>query len=102
MSNQFQSWKSNPDETHAPLMGITLWSLGGISFAFLAVRCYIRRRQKKFWYDDGLLVVSWVSNVKTSGRWPTTHSLQFLLLGQIILNQLNINLGFGKHALDSK
>ncbi|KAE8836455.1 hypothetical protein HRS9139_04553 [Pyrenophora teres f. teres] len=52
MSSQFQNWKSSPEETHGPLMAITLWSLG------------------------------------------------LLLLVQILLNQLSINLGLGKHALD--
>ncbi|KAI1525691.1 hypothetical protein PtrSN002B_011728, partial [Pyrenophora tritici-repentis] len=83
MSSQFQNWTSNPEETHGSLMAISLWAMGGVSLLFLVIRCYIRQKQKKFWYDDGVLVVSW-----------------FLLLVQIILNQLNINLGFGKHALD--
>ncbi|EFQ95833.1 hypothetical protein PTT_04703 [Pyrenophora teres f. teres 0-1] len=83
MSSQFQNWKSSPEETRGPLMAITLWSLGGISLLFLVIRCCIRQKQKKFWYDDGVLVVSWL-----------------LLLVQILLNQLSINLGLGKHALD--
>ncbi|KAL1801319.1 hypothetical protein ACET3X_001661 [Alternaria dauci] len=64
-------------------MSVTCWSLGGVSFLFIALRCGIRQNQKKFWCDDGVLAVSW-----------------FLLLIQLILNQLSINLGFGKHALD--
>ncbi|KAG9187520.1 hypothetical protein G6011_05391 [Alternaria panax] len=83
MSSQFESWRSDPSETHGPLMSISTWSLGGVSFLFLVVRCWIRQSQKKFWFDDGVLVISW-----------------FLLLVQLILNQLSINLGFGKHALD--
>ncbi|CAN9289709.1 unnamed protein product [Alternaria alternata] len=83
MSSQFNNWRSDPSESHGPLMSITCWSLGGVSLLFLVVRCGIRQSQKKFWYDDGLLVISW-----------------FLLLVQLILNQLSINLGFGKHALD--
>ncbi|RYO65651.1 hypothetical protein AA0116_g2385 [Alternaria tenuissima] len=83
MSSQFNNWRSDPSESHGPLMSITCWSLGGVSLLFLVVRCGIRQSQKKFWYDDGLLVISW-----------------FLLLVQLILNQLSIDLGFGKHALD--
>ncbi|KAH6865728.1 hypothetical protein BKA58DRAFT_226345 [Alternaria rosae] len=83
MSTQFDNWRSNPNESHSMLMSVSTWSLGGISFAFLVVRCWIRRSQKKFWFDDIVLIISW-----------------FLLLGQLILNQLSINLGFGKHALD--
>jgi hypothetical protein len=64
MSTQFDNWQSNPDETHGPLMSVSCWCLGGISFAFLVVRCAIRYKQKKFWFDDGVLVVSWVSGMK--------------------------------------
>jgi hypothetical protein len=102
MSSQFDSWKSNPSETHGPLMSIATWSLGGISLLFLVVRCSIRQSQKKFWFDDGVLVISWVSNMDSQSIYMVTHATQFLLLVQLILNQLSINLGFGKHALDSK
>ncbi|KAH8636798.1 hypothetical protein IG631_08633 [Alternaria alternata] len=60
MSSQFDNWRSDPSESHGPLMSITCWSLGGVSLLFLVVRCGIRQSQKKFWYDDGLLVISWV------------------------------------------
>jgi hypothetical protein len=64
MSTQFDNWHSNPDETHGPLMSISTWTLGGVSFAFLVIRCWIRQNQKKFWFDDGVLMISWVSGVK--------------------------------------
>ncbi|KAL5120372.1 hypothetical protein ACEQ8H_001662 [Pleosporales sp. CAS-2024a] len=43
----------------------------------------MRQHQGKLWLDDLVLGISWV-----------------LLLVQVLLNQLTINLGFGKHALD--
>ena len=46
------------------LMAVSTWSLGGVSFAFLVVRCWIRRSQKKFWFDDIVLIISWVSKAK--------------------------------------
>lgn len=68
MSSQFDNWRSDPSESHGPLMSITCWSLGGVSLLFLVVRCGIRQSQKKFWYDDGLLVISWVSDVDTQAE----------------------------------
>ena len=76
--------------------------MGGISFVFLVVRCWIRRSQKKFWFDDIVLIISWVSEPGDRNESQIADTPQFLLLGQLILNQLSINLGFGKHALDSK
>ena len=71
MSFQFNNWRSDPSESHGPLMSITCWSLGGVSLLFLVVRCGIRQSQKKFWYDDGLLVISWVSDSETQAEtWP--------------------------------
>jgi len=84
------------------LMAVSTWSLGGVSFAFLVVRCWIRRSQKKFWFDDIVLIISWVSKAKGRTESWIADIPQFMLLGQLILNQLSINLGFGKHALDSK
>lgn len=63
MSSQFDNWESNPTETHGPLMSVSTWSLGGVSFLFLVVRCLIRQNQKKLWVDDGVLVISWVSEM---------------------------------------
>ncbi|KAH5059800.1 hypothetical protein HBI73_208890 [Parastagonospora nodorum] len=77
------NWVSNPSETHGPLMSAGAWSMLGVSAAFLFVRLYIRQSQGKLWLDDLALGISWV-----------------LLLVQAIINQLTINLGFGKHALD--
>ncbi|KAI4622512.1 uncharacterized protein J4E87_006454 [Alternaria ethzedia] len=81
-------------------MAVSTWSLGGVSFAFLVVRCWIRRSQKKFWFDDIVLIISWVSKAKGRTESWIADIPQFMLLGQLILNQLSINLGFGKHALD--
>ncbi|USP80353.1 hypothetical protein yc1106_07627 [Curvularia clavata] len=82
-SNPLNNWVSNPGETHGPLMSVAVWSLCGISGFFLGLRLWIQLGQGKLWYDSLLLTISWV-----------------FLLGQVILVQLNINLGFGKHAFD--
>ncbi|EMD58598.1 hypothetical protein COCSADRAFT_103379 [Bipolaris sorokiniana ND90Pr] len=83
MSTQLQNWVSNPEETHGPLMSITVWSLCGVAGFFLALRLAIQKNQGKLWYDSLILTVSWL-----------------FLLCQAILNQLSVNLGFGKHSLD--
>ncbi|KAJ4384920.1 hypothetical protein N0V86_000524 [Didymella sp. IMI 355093] len=82
-SSPYDNWVSNPAEDHGPLMSITFWTLTGLAFVFLFVRLWIRHHQGKLWIDDLLLTISW-----------------FLLLAQGVLNQLAINLGFGKHVLD--
>lgn len=103
MSTQLQNWVSNPGETHGPLMSITVWSLCGVAGFFLALRLVIQKNQGKLWYDSLILTVSWVSNGKTStSRKRLTRNMQLFLLCQATLNQLSINLGFGKHSLDSK
>lgn len=108
MSTQLENWVSNPEETHGPLMSVAIWSLCGISGFFLCLRLFIQHGQGKLWYDSLLLTISWVSqkNEYMSMRrflflLTRTH-VQLFLLVQVILCQLNINLGFGKHSLDSK
>ncbi|OAK93865.1 hypothetical protein IQ06DRAFT_287418 [Phaeosphaeriaceae sp. SRC1lsM3a] len=77
------SWVSNPAENNGPLMSVVTWCLVSVAGAFLAVRLWIRQHQGKIWLDDCTLVVSWV-----------------LLLVQVIINQLSINIGYGKHTFD--
>jgi hypothetical protein len=57
----YESWISNPKETHGPLMSVVTWSLVSVSGAFLIPRLYIRQRQGKLWLDDCALTISWVS-----------------------------------------
>ncbi|RYO08635.1 hypothetical protein AA0119_g1411 [Alternaria tenuissima] len=83
MSTQLENLKSNPAEDNGPLMSIATWCLVGVSGAFLIVRLIIQKSQRRLWIDDLLLGLSWT-----------------LLLVQVILNQLAINLGYGRHALD--
>jgi hypothetical protein len=55
------SWVSNPEESHGPLMSAVNWSLVSVAAAFLIPRLWVRQRQGKLWLDDCTLVVSWVS-----------------------------------------
>jgi hypothetical protein len=59
--SSYESWISNPKETHGPLMSVVTWSLVSVSGAFLIPRLYVRHRQGKLWLDDCTLAISWVS-----------------------------------------
>ncbi|RAR02644.1 hypothetical protein DDE83_008520 [Stemphylium lycopersici] len=83
MASQLENFKSDPSETHGPLMSIMVWMQCGVAALFLCVRFLIQKAQGKLWIDDLLLTIAWL-----------------FLFCQAILNQLGINLGFGKHALD--
>ncbi|KAF2998076.1 hypothetical protein E8E14_001810 [Neopestalotiopsis sp. 37M] len=82
-SSAIKNWVSNPAENHGPMMSVVLWCLWLVSGVFLGLRMYVRLKHRRFWWDDALLITSWV----------------FLLI-QVILMQLSIDLGFGKHILD--
>lgn len=101
MSTPYDNWASNPNETHGPLMSIAVWSLTGVSAGFLLLRLCIRQHQGKLWLDDLVLGISWVSDY-IPYQCSITNKIQALLLSQAIINQLTIDLGFGKHSLDSK
>jgi hypothetical protein len=98
----YESWVSNPDESHGPLMSVVTWSLLSVAGAFLTFRLFIRKSQGKLWLDDCALVISWVSTTTSRGKEQLTHTVQVLLLIQVTINQFSINIGYGKHTLDSK
>jgi hypothetical protein len=98
----YENWVSNPDENHGPLMSVVTWSLVSVAAAFLFPRLYIRQRQGKLWLDDCTLVVSWVSARTSRSNDQLTHTIKVLLLVQVTINQLSINVGYGKHTLDRK
>jgi hypothetical protein len=58
--NQLDTWVSNPNETHGPLVSRVLWALTGVSGLFLILRLSIRQQQGKLWLDDLVLGTSWV------------------------------------------
>jgi hypothetical protein len=61
MATGLESWVSNPDETHGPLISITSWALCSVAAGFLVLRLSIRQNQGKLWLDDCVLGISWVS-----------------------------------------
>ena len=61
MSSQMDSWVSNPEETHGPLMAISVWAVTGVAAVFLVLRFYIRFNIGKIWIDDYVVLLGWVS-----------------------------------------
>ncbi|CAI6339848.1 unnamed protein product [Periconia digitata] len=82
-TSPIDSWIQNPAENNGPLMSVVTWCLVSVAGTCLATRLGIRQYQGQLWFDDATLVISWL-----------------LLLAQVIVNQLSINIGYGKHTLD--
>ncbi|KAH8760448.1 hypothetical protein F5883DRAFT_681000 [Diaporthe sp. PMI_573] len=63
---------------------IALWMLTCIALLFLTLRLYCKSyRHKDLWWDDWILILSWI-----------------LLLGNSIVMTLSVSLGFGMHLLE--
>ncbi len=52
---------------------VAIWVLTGASGAFLAVRIWCRHRFSKLFWDDALLVLSWVRTHRTARAPPSRH-----------------------------
>ena len=51
-----------PHDNAATKLNIVIWALNGVSAVFLALRLYCKTyRGRKLWWDDYILLVSWVS-----------------------------------------
>lgn len=96
------TWYSNPEEDNGPLMSVVTWCLVSVSGSFLAVRLWIRLHTGKVWLDDCTLVIAWVSDTRSRGKEQLTDTVKTLMLIQVTINQLSINMGYGKHTLDGK
>lgn len=61
----------NPSDSRAPHILAIIGSLTGLSGLLVALRCYVRLFVlRKFLPDDGVIVVSLVSNTATSIQQP--------------------------------
>ncbi|KUI62549.1 hypothetical protein VP1G_09664 [Cytospora mali] len=85
----FKAYVETRDAIHVPNRGPevndVLWALTGISNLFLSLRIYCKfYRHRDLWWDDWLLLLSWM-----------------LLLGNSIVTNLNVNLGFGLHLANT-
>jgi len=80
-------------------MGITWW-LTFLSGGFLGLRVYAKlSRRQGLWWDDWILITSWVSVISTLKR-TCTDAQQVLLLVEAIITQMGQLLGFGKRTVD--
>lgn len=63
--------ESTADETRAPNLLASVWTLTALSLVFLALRYFCKfRRHNGFWWDDYILLVSWVSSIHPSILFP--------------------------------
>ncbi|KAG8162936.1 hypothetical protein KVR01_007414 [Diaporthe batatas] len=70
--------------TRGPEVNTALWMLTCISALFLSLRLYCKSyRHKDLWWDDWILILSWI-----------------LLLANSITMTLSVSLGFGMHLLE--
>ncbi|CAK7216099.1 hypothetical protein SBRCBS47491_002717 [Sporothrix bragantina] len=73
-----------PHDNQAPQLNFTIWLLTGLSLGFLSLRVYCKfLRGRGLWWDDYVLITSWVSLALASGF--TTAATTF---------------GYGKHLWD--
>ncbi|KAL2272842.1 hypothetical protein FJTKL_05959 [Diaporthe vaccinii] len=71
-------------ESRGPEVDIALWTLTAVSCLFLSLRLYCKSyKHKDLWWDDWILILSWI-----------------LLLANSIVTTLSVSLGFGRHLLD--
>lgn len=93
-------------ETNGPTIIWATWFLFAFCSCFLAVRLYAKiSRGQGLWWDDWILIVSWVSRDPQAGRTsPRMHLLtdmrQACLAVESILTQTGYMLGFGMHYKD--
>jgi len=51
-----------PHDNYGPQLNFTIWLLAGLSAGFLGLRVYCKYlRNRGLWWDDHVLIVSWVS-----------------------------------------
>lgn len=80
------------------IVGVTWW-LTFFSGGFLGLRIYAKvTRRQGLWWDDWILIASWVSNTSPL-QPPCTDISQGFLLIEAILTQVGQALGFGKPLL---
>lgn len=55
-------FQSLPHDDYGPRVNLTVWTLGSMALAWLGLRIFCKwLRQRRLWWDDYVLVASWVS-----------------------------------------
>ncbi|KAK6084336.1 integral membrane protein [Seiridium cupressi] len=75
---------SLPHDNFGPKVNVCVWGLSSMAAAWLILRVYYKfLRQKRLWWDDYILIASWL-----------------MLLGGNISITFAVTFGFGKHSYD--
>ncbi len=75
---------AQPHDDLGPRLDAVNWSLTTLAAVFLVLRIYCKvSRRGRLWWDDGILVVSWVS-----------------LVASISVNTVSVSHGYGHHTWD--
>ncbi|TLS22299.1 uncharacterized protein PpBr36_09870 [Pyricularia pennisetigena] len=87
-AGEWKGWpwdfSSFPHEDFGPQVNYAIWMLTALSAVFLALRVYCKfLRHKGLWWDDHVLIVSWIS-----------------LVAQTALISFNVSIGYGQHIWD--
>ena len=62
-------------EDLGPQLNLVFWLLTGLSFVFLVLRLFCKfKRGRNLWWDDYLLIASWVSLPSPEPMPPSTQS----------------------------
>ncbi|KAI6599137.1 hypothetical protein MCOR12_005109 [Pyricularia oryzae] len=77
-------FSSFPHEDFGPQVNYAIWMMTALSAVFLALRVYCKfLRHKGLWWDDHVLIISWIS-----------------LVAQTALISFNVSIGYGQHIWD--
>ncbi|TLD07081.1 hypothetical protein PgNI_10907 [Pyricularia grisea] len=87
-AGEWKGWpwdfSSFPHEDFGPQVNYAIWMLTALSAVFLALRVYCKfLRHKGLWWDDHVLIVSWLCLVAQTG-----------------LISFNVSIGYGQHIWD--
>ncbi|KAK8050319.1 hypothetical protein PG994_012049, partial [Apiospora phragmitis] len=73
-------------DSHGPWMVWSSWALTGLASTFLVLRCYCRvTRNKSLWWDDYVLILSWVCRLISLYRLDPKKIPDVGLLAQVDL-----------------
>jgi len=87
------------DANQGPKVLISTWILVGLSFAFLVARIYCKARTKRgLWWDDHVLILSWVRTRVLVRKTYFLTPQQMCLLASIITVTWSVPRGLGKHV----
>lgn len=106
--------RAGGDDNLGPYLNRVIWSLGGVTTLFVALRIYskvLRRRQ--LWWDDHVLIASWVRipsppcnplatacDMRQQRTLPPDWPSQVALIFSIAMQSVAVSHGLGRHYVD--